>query len=105
MVEAITGPATPYSVEMIEQGNDTELHPNVVHSCTSAIATEGNYADPAVRISQWAASFGASGSVESLCADSFDPAMQRLGTRVGGLFRPSCAGGAIPPATNGQRQT
>ncbi len=32
-VAAITGPATPYSVEMIMQGNDTELHPNVVHSC------------------------------------------------------------------------
>jgi hypothetical protein len=97
MVAALTGPATPYSVEMIQQGNDTELHPNVIHSCTS---TDGNYADPAVRITQWAASFGASGSVESLCADSFDPAMQRLGRRVGGLFRPACASGTM--AASGQ---
>ena len=102
VVEAITGPATPYSVEMIQQGNDTEPHPNVVHSCTSSVVTDANYADPAVRLSQWAASFGASGSVESLCADSLDPAMQRLGTRVGGLFRPSCADGAVPTAASGQ---
>ena len=41
MVAAITAPATPYSVEMIQQGNDIELHPNVVHSC---VLNSGEYA-------------------------------------------------------------
>jgi len=94
---AITAPATPYSVEMIQQGNDTEQHPNVVHSCT---LNSGEYGDPSVRITQWASSFGASGSVDTICADSLVPAMQRIGTRVANLFRPACAPG--PFATNGQ---
>jgi len=96
-VAAIAGPATPYSVEMIMQGNDTEMHPNVVHSCS---VNSGEFADPSVRLSQWAASFGANGSVESICANSLAPAMQRIGDRVAGMFRPACAAG--PFAANGQ---
>ena len=94
---AITGQATPYSVEMIQQGNDTEQHPNVVHSC---VLNSGEYADPSVRLTQWAASFGASGSVETICANSLVPAMQRIGNRVANLFRSACAPG--PFAANGQ---
>jgi hypothetical protein len=97
MVAALTGPATPYSVEMIEQGLDTEMHPNVEHSCQFSL---GEYGDPSVRLTQWAAAFGASGSVESICADTFDPAMQRIGNRVAGLFRPACSSGPI--AASGQ---
>jgi len=97
LVAAITAPATPYSVEMIQQGNDTEPHPNVVHSC---VLNSGEFGDPSVRISQWAASFGANGSVETICSDSLAPAMQRIGNRVAGLFRPACAAG--PFAANGQ---
>lgn len=70
-------------------------------ACIAALGQEGCGFE-GQRLSQWAASFGASGSVESLCADSLDPAMQRLGTRVGGLFRPSCADGSVPTAANGQ---
>jgi hypothetical protein len=53
-----------------------------------------------VRITQWAASFGANGSVASICAGSFDLAMQGIGNRVSSLFRPTCAAG--PFAANGQ---
>jgi hypothetical protein len=53
-----------------------------------------------VRLSQWAASFGANGSVESICANSLAPAMQRIGDRAAGMFRPACAAG--PFAANGQ---
>ncbi len=94
---AITAPPTPYSVEMIQQGVDPEQHPNIVHSCTQ---NSGQYGDPSVRITQWAASFGASGSTETICADSLAPAMQRIGNRVANLFRPACAAG--PFAANGQ---
>jgi len=48
LVAAITGPATPYTVEMVQQGNDTEMHPNVVHSCT---VNSGEFADQSVRLS------------------------------------------------------
>ncbi len=97
LAAAITGPSTPYSVEMILQGNDVEQHPNVVHSC---ILSSGEFADPAVRLTQWAASFGANGSVDTICADSLAPAMQRIGNRVAGLFSQACAAG--PFAANGQ---
>jgi len=97
LVAAITAPATPYSVEMIQQGLDTEMHPNVEHSCQ---LNSGEYGDPSVRLTQWAASFGASGSVESICANSLGPAMQRIGNRVSGLFLPACVAG--PFAANGQ---
>ncbi len=97
LVAAITGPATPYSVEMIQQGNDTELHPSVDHSCQ---LNSGEFADPSVRLTQWAASFGANGSIDTICADAWNPTMQRLGTRLGGLLRPGCANGLL--TANGQ---
>jgi hypothetical protein len=97
VVAAITGPSTPYSVEMVQQGQDVEQHPNIVHSC---VLNSGEYADPSVRLTQWAASFGANGSVDSICANSLAPAMQRIGNRVAGLFQPACAAG--PFAASGQ---
>jgi len=97
LVAAITAPATPYSVEMIQQGNDAEMHPSTVHSC---VQNTGEFGDPSVRITQWAASFGANGSVETICAGNLGPAMQRIGNRVVALFHPGCATGPILP--NGQ---
>ena len=65
-VAAITGPATPYSIEMIQQGMDPEMHPNIVHSCTQ---NSGEYADPSVRIQQWVEAFGNHGLAQTICAD------------------------------------
>ena len=86
-VAAITGPATPYSVEMIMQGNDTEQHPNVVHSCTQ---NSGEYADPSVRILQWVQAFGDHGLFETICADSFAPALMQIATELSKLLGPQC---------------
>jgi len=86
-VAAITGPATPYSVEMIQQGNDTEMHPNVVHSC---VENSGEYADPSVRIQQWVLAFGGHGLLETICADSFAPALGQIATELGKLLGPQC---------------
>jgi len=41
--------------------------------------TQLTFADPAVRISQWAASFGANGRIFSVCTDDLGPAMQAIG--------------------------
>jgi hypothetical protein len=98
IVAAITGPATPYSIEMIEQASDVEFHPNTVHSCVQAT---GEYADPAVRITQWVNAFGANGLTQTICANSLAPAMQVIGDKIAALFGPACVSGAPtdPPGT------
>ncbi len=85
-VAAITGPATPYSVDMIMQGNDTELHPNVDHSC---MQNSGEYADPSVRIQQWVQAFGGHGLLETICAPSFAPALMQIAHRAQQAARPT----------------
>lgn len=88
-VAVIAGPPTPYSVEMIQQGNDPEMHPNVVHSC---VENSGEYADPSVRLAQWVQSFGDHGLFETICANSFAPALMQIATALGKLLGPQCVG-------------
>ncbi len=88
-VAAITGPATPYSIEMIQQGMDTEMHPSIVHSCTQ---NSGEYADPSVRIQQWVEAFGNHGLAQTICANSFAPSLQLIATELGKLLGPQCIG-------------
>jgi len=77
LVAAITGPSTPYTVEWRQSGpsDPSGLWPGIGWSCVS---TAGSLVDPAVRINQWAASFGANGQTFSACADSFAPALETL---------------------------
>jgi len=49
-----------------------------VHSCTQ---NSGEFADPGVRIQQWAAAFGSNGVVQSICASIFGPALQVVANR------------------------
>jgi hypothetical protein len=88
-VAAIAGLPTPYSVEMIMQGNDTELHPNVVHSCTEP---DGTYADPSVRIGQWVSAFGNHGLLDKICTDTFAPSLMQIATELSKLLGPQCIG-------------
>jgi len=97
-VAAITGPATPYSVEMIMQGNDTEQHPNVVHSC---MQTNGEYADPSVRIQQWVQAFGSHGLLETICAATFAPALMQIGQELSKLLGPQCITANLADNGNG----
>jgi hypothetical protein len=97
-VAAITGPATPYSVEMIMQGNDTEQHPNVVHSC---MQTSGEYADPSVRIQQWVQAFGGHGLLETICAPTFAPALMQIGQELSKLLGPQCITNSLVDTGNG----
>ena len=93
IVAAIDGPAEPYSVEMIQQGQDTEAHPNIRHSCTLAT---GEFADPAVRIQQWVGAFGVNGIATSICADSFVAPLQQIADKIATVFGPVCLSGAVP---------
>jgi hypothetical protein len=81
MVAAVTGPPTPYAVELVRQPGGrgaAATQPQVVPSCRSANGT----ADPAVRINQFVEAFGANGSMHSICADDFTPVMKRIGEEV-----------------------
>ena len=71
---------------MTTQGNGVEPVPGMAHSCVQA---SGEYADPAVRIQQWAQGFGDRGLFETICADNFAPALSEIGqTLVGALEQP-----------------
>jgi hypothetical protein len=93
LVAAITGPATPYSVQMVSQTTTrgTELEPVTVHSCQES---SGEYADPAVRIQQWIEGFGGHGILLPICADNFAPALEQIANSIVPLLAP-CVQGTI----------
>jgi hypothetical protein len=67
LVSVIGGPPSPYVVDTYSGVSTSgQAWPEVRHSCT---ATDGTYADPGVRLQQFADSFGANGSYQSICAD------------------------------------
>jgi len=77
----ITAPSTPYTVYWRQPSTPDPAGPwpDTAHSC---IATDGSFGDPAVRINQFATSFGANGKVFSLCDQSFAPLLQTLGNMI-----------------------
>ena len=97
LVVAITGPATPYTVHWSSPPtNDTGPWPSMVHACTT---TSGDFADPAVRLTQWARAFGSNGIVSSICDASFAATMQQLAQGIGDAVAraPSADGGIGGP--------
>ena len=112
LLAAITGPTTPYTVTWKSPSTmDTSCGaascpwPQIAHSCT---ATDGSFADPAVRIAQAVTAFGANGFVSSICDASFATPLQQVANRIGTLL---AAGGGTgggpgtiptcPPSTGG----
>jgi hypothetical protein len=88
IVAAITGPVSPYSVELVRNQRNglDELEPRIVPSCTS---TNGAAA-PAVRIRDFIEGFGTNGTLESICDGDFSPAMARIGDKIAGRIRHQC---------------
>ena len=90
IVAAITGPATPYSVELHQVRERVsgllENEPRVVPSCMS---TNGSAA-PAVRLKDFIDGFGLNGTLESICEGDFSPAMARIGDKIAGRIRHQC---------------
>ena len=90
IVAAITGPVTPYGVELHSVRNRaagiTENEPRIIPSCKS---TNGAAA-PAVRIKQFVDAFGVNGTFESICDGDFSPAMARIGDKIAGRIRHQC---------------
>jgi hypothetical protein len=80
LVGVITGPTTPYTVYWRTPNvTDSGPWPQVTHTCT---ALDGSDGDPAVRLTQWAQSFGPNGQVLNVCDTSFAPLLESLAGKI-----------------------
>jgi hypothetical protein len=76
VVTAITGPASPYTVKWRSPVvPDTGPWPMIAHSCT---ASDGSFADPAVRITDFVHRFGNNGMLLPVCSDNWAPSLDRI---------------------------
>ena len=76
VVAAIAGPSAPYDVKWhAASANDTGPWPVMSHSCT---ASDGSFADPAVRVGAWAHAFAPNGMLVSICQDSYAMSFDRI---------------------------
>jgi len=97
-VAAIAGPPDPYDVIMVDapaRTSDAQAGikwPNVAHSC---MENSGEYGDPGVRLKAFVDAFGANGVFESICADSFAPALTAIASTIGQVLRPKCIEGPL----------
>ncbi|HET6146608.1 MAG TPA: hypothetical protein VFH68_03695 [Polyangia bacterium] len=97
-VAAISGVPERYGIEMIKRADDFEPHPNVKPTCTNG----DEFADPAVRIKQWADSFHGHGLMQSICDDDFKESLRTIADGIVMLVKPHCIQGTVvdrDPAT------
>jgi hypothetical protein len=99
MLAAITGPQTPYTVTWRNPSTaDTSCGlascpwPQIAHSC---MATDGSFADPAVRIAGLVGEFGANGRLLSICDGEFGSALSNIGNDVLHYVTAPCIMGRI----------
>jgi hypothetical protein len=99
IVAAITGPATPYTVNWKAPSTaDTSCGaascpwPVIAHSCT---APDTSFADPGVRVGEFVQQFGANGLVLPICSDNFAPSLQRIGDLINASLQPPCITGRV----------
>jgi hypothetical protein len=106
MVAAITGPRAPYTVtwknpSIADTSCSTTAQscpwPMIAHSCT---ATDGSFADPAVRIAEMVDDFGANGRLLSICGGDFGPALANIGNDVVHYVSAPCIMGRIAKKAN-----
>jgi hypothetical protein len=104
IVAAITGPATPYTVNWKAPSTaDTSCGaascpwPVIAHSCT---APDTSFADPGVRVGEFVNQFGANGLVLPICSDNFAPSLQRIGELINASLQPPCVQGKVATKPN-----
>jgi hypothetical protein len=95
LVAAITGLATPYTVNWKAPSTaDTTCGaascpwPVIAHSCT--VPSDGSFADPAVRISEFVTQFGSNGLVLPICSDNFGPSLDNIARLINASLQPPC---------------
>jgi len=84
LVSVISGPPSPYIVNVApsQVKGDPSMWPYVQHSC---MASDGTYADPAVRLQQLVSAFGARGLFAGIC-DEFATTMQAVSKQLTGAL-------------------
>jgi len=118
LVAAITGSPTPYTVSWVpeQNGQNTkpgELWPEIMHSCgavggddvnpenpSSQQVSDGSFADPGVRITQFVTSFQ-DNVVRSICDVSYASSMHAIATKLGQLITLPCVTETIQNDDNG----
>ena len=100
LVAAITGPATPYTVNWkapstadISCGAASCPWPVIAHSCT---ASDGSFADPSVRVTEFVNQFGANGITLPICLDSFNMSLDRIAMLINASLQPPCISSRSP---------
>src|SRR5262249_20254027 len=80
IVATITGPSMPYTVHWRSPDvTDSGPWPEISHS---SMGPDGAFADPAVRIGQFADTFGANSEGVDACASSWGPSLHLLADRL-----------------------
>jgi hypothetical protein len=76
LVATIVGQTSPYTVKWFSPSfPDTGPWPVMTHSCT---ASDGSFADPAIRIADFVHRFGSNGVLVPICSDNFAPSLDPL---------------------------
>jgi hypothetical protein len=76
LVSAIAGQISPYTVKWRSPPTfDTGPWPMIAHSCT---ASDGSFADPAIRIADFVHRFGDNGMLLPICSDNWGSTFDRL---------------------------
>jgi hypothetical protein len=95
LIASISGAPTPFAVSSYQSRSSTTpdpkdpTAPGLVPSCVAANGTD--YSDPGVRIAQVVNDLG--GTLFSICADDYSPAMAQIARALGRLLGPEC----LPP--------
>jgi hypothetical protein len=92
-----SGRPEPYSINMVSKpvpNAASEYQPEIAHVCQLA-TDDQQYADPAVRITQWVQAFGDHGLEMPICADSFAPALTLIGNQLSKALGPECIYGKV----------
>jgi len=79
--------------QLAAQAQAAQNEARIAHSC---MRTDGAFADPAARMSDFVGQFGTNGVMTSLCDDSFAPALAQLGTAIGRAFTSHCLDNTVP---------
>jgi hypothetical protein len=97
VVGLIAAPTTPYTVAWVPASDPNapagQLWPEVEHSCgvggsddvnpnATDLSTDGSFGDPSVRLTQFAATFGANGVPGSICHPNYASTMGSLASLI-----------------------
>jgi hypothetical protein len=96
-VAAIAGPPSPYSMTPIPTMNHDPagVMPNIDHSCVTQGTVPEENGDPSIRLQAFVDGFGDHGRFDSICADTFAPALKKIAAALSVPLGPKCMVGQL----------